>query len=206
MPSEVTPSSPSGSDARRPHAWERYGPLGEDCFLALINTVDDLGKSRRLDAIPDQATAARWAVRAGVVGPDEEVGEQDLAALHRFREDAWRVLGAVAADRPAPASALHRLRTAIEDATHRARFVVEGRDGRWSAGAGRFAIHDRIALQAAETWQSGALATLRECHRCTALFLDDKRGAPRRFCRPGTCGNRDKVERHRARRRAERSG
>lgn len=168
--------------------------------------MDDLGKSRRLDAIPDQATAVRWAVRAGVVGADEQVGEQDLAALHRFREDAWQVLAAAATERPAPASALHGLRTAIEDATRRAHFVIEGRGGRWSAGDGRSAIHDRIALRAAETLQSGALATLRECHRCTALFLDDRRGAARRFCRAGTCGNRDKVERHRARRRAEQSG
>nr|WP_246591510.1 CGNR zinc finger domain-containing protein [Aminobacter anthyllidis] len=38
---------------------------------------------------------------------------------------------------------------------------------------------------------------LRSCPRCGWLFLDTSRGGKRRWCSMQTCGNREKVSRHR---------
>ncbi|MGH6819514.1 MAG: CGNR zinc finger domain-containing protein [Methylocella sp.] len=39
---------------------------------------------------------------------------------------------------------------------------------------------------------------MRECGRCTGLFLHHGRGLGRRWCRMNTCGNRAKIERFRS--------
>lgn len=53
-----------------------------------------------------------------------------------------------------------------------------------------------------------ARARLRECEgdRCHRVYLDTSRGARRRWCSSATCGNRDRVARHRARTGRSREG
>ena len=61
---------------------------------------------------------------------------------------------------------------------------------------------DGIALAVDELLRSPTIETVRECERCSWLFLSGGRGRPRRWCSMATCGNREKAARHYARRKA----
>jgi predicted RNA-binding Zn ribbon-like protein len=58
-----------------------------------------------------------------------------------------------------------------------------------------------IAESAADSLVLDELARVRRCAdpRCTRVFLDTSRNGTRRWCDMGTCGNRAKAARHRAR-------
>jgi predicted RNA-binding Zn ribbon-like protein len=60
-------------------------------------------------------------------------------------------------------------------------------------------LQDHIALAFFDLLQRDDLDRLRECRRCTHLFLDHGRGQGRRWCSMARCGNRAKVETYRAR-------
>ncbi|WP_189472284.1 CGNR zinc finger domain-containing protein [Litchfieldella qijiaojingensis] len=66
--------------------------------------------------------------------------------------------------------------------------------------------HDRVAARprqdkrvpcpAPALLYSGRLHRLKECGRCSWLFLDQSKAQRRRWCRTEVCGNRARVERH----------
>jgi len=60
-------------------------------------------------------------------------------------------------------------------------------------------------LSLIDLMQRADLSRLRECKRCTHLFLDHGRGQGRRWCSMARCGNRAKAETFRARQRAQAS-
>jgi predicted RNA-binding Zn ribbon-like protein len=53
-----------------------------------------------------------------------------------------------------------------------------------------------ILLSTLRLLQSADLLLLRECQRCSWLFIDRSKNHGRRWCRPQACGNRARVERH----------
>ena len=65
-----------------------------------------------------------------------------------------------------------------------------------------------IVESAADSLVVDELARVRRCAdaRCTRVFLDTSRNGTRRWCDMGTCGNRAKAARHRARTRASDGG
>ena len=64
-------------------------------------------------------------------------------------------------------------------------------------------LHDHLVLALFDLLQGSDLDRLRECPRCTHLFLDHGRGPGRRWCSMARCGNRAKVESFRARHRSD---
>jgi hypothetical protein len=91
-------------------SWERHAPFGGHVVLDFANTVNDELKTRDRNALPDWPTMLDWAVYAGVLDdrerarlhssrPDEDP-DRELGTLIAFRESLWRVLSAMAADRP----------------------------------------------------------------------------------------------------------
>jgi len=194
-------------DSTRFH-WQRVGLFGGHMALEFVNTVDDDGKTRDRDAIPDWSAALEWAVLAGVIEEDEVEGlrsdpgaETVLRDLVAFREPAWRLLSAIAAEREPDPADIAVVSAGIAWAQGVARLRIDGRTARWeadSSDAGADVLRARLALATGALLTSPDLARLRECGRCTGLYLDHGRGKGRRWCRMETCGNRAKVERFRA--------
>ena len=54
----------------------------------------------------------------------------------------------------------------------------------------------RVALSALKLLQGKELAYLRECQRCSWMFIDRSKSHGRRWCRAEGCGNRARVARH----------
>jgi predicted RNA-binding Zn ribbon-like protein len=190
------------------------GFFGGHIALDFVNTIDDEGKTRQRSAIPDWRTLIDWSQAAGILDENEAVAlagrvegvdqAAELQAIHELREAAWRVLSRYAADGHPQRSDLERIEDTIKQARAQARLCQDGRAFNWVVFAGETGIEVvryRLALQLDELVSYRSLDRLRECGRCTGLFLDHGRGAGRRWCRMETCGNRAKVERHRGKQR-----
>jgi len=191
------------------HYWQSEGFFGGHIALDFVNTIDDEGKQRERSGIPDWQTSVEWARAIGLL---EEVeiptandteAEAEQYALHVLRESAWRSLSAIAAGRPADPADLEVLKRELLYAGQHATLRQNGKSIAWHVSSdsdiGAKLIRTRVALELTNLFSHGPLERLRECHRCTGLFLDRGRGAGRRWCRMGTCGNRAKIERYRAR-------
>jgi predicted RNA-binding Zn ribbon-like protein len=192
------------------HAWQDLGLLGGHPALQFANTVDDAGKTRVRDGLPTWALALDWAHAADLLDRDEQQrlrrapeAAAELARLHDLREAIWRSFRAIAAGEPTAAPDRAALAAEGRAAVTAARLVQDGRALVWQVAvpdAGATTLRARLALAALDlAADADALARLRECGRCTALFLDRGRGRGRRWCRMETCGNRAKVARHRGR-------
>ncbi|WP_282607700.1 CGNR zinc finger domain-containing protein [Pelagibius sp. Alg239-R121] len=193
------------------HFWTKFGFFGGHAGLDFINTIDDVEKTRALSGIPDWATVLDWALAAKILSceeakllarqDDDAAAQGELAKLHRFRESAWCVLSSVAAkqtpDEEETAALSREIRWAI------AQSFLDLNEGsfRWSVREAEFGlklVRARLALAVSDLISLQDLQRLKECGRCTGLFLDHGRGRGRRWCRMNTCGNRTKTERFRA--------
>lgn len=193
------------------HVWARLPPFGGARFLDFINAVDSEDKSRPPgDGLPDWETALAWAERLGALTAAERerlarAHADDGAAEHRvlltLREDGYRVLSAIASGAAPPEDGLATLVEAARAATQGADLTAAPKGGLgFLAGAdalGPRLLRVRLGLDLMDLIAAAEWRRLRECGRCTGLFLDHGRGRGRRWCRMNTCGNREKVRRHR---------
>jgi len=188
------------------HAWQVHAPFGGHRFLDFVNTVDDERKTRSRNALPDWATVVAWSGWAGVLTPEEAAAldpaeaAAEWTALIAFREAGYAVLSAVAARSPVPEGVLRELEATLAWAVARASLAASGDGLEWTVSAfelGPAVVRARLALAGLDLVGCRELARLKECGRCTGLYLDHGRGRGRRWCRMSTCGNRAKVERHR---------
>lgn len=177
------------------------GPL----FLVFLNTVEDDGKTRKLDSFAD----ARGLVSIlgghaghGPSAPYPTPSSAQMGALRGLRTAGYSVLSAIAAGRqPGREESLHlemAIKSALNDAQFR--FDASGLSIRPGPLGG---LHDALVLSLNDLLASDDLDRLRECKRCTHLFLDHGRGQGRRWCSMARCGNRAKAETFRKRHRAE---
>lgn len=190
----------------QPHAWQRLGLLGEHRFLAFVNTVDDATKTRTENALPDIATTLLFAVESGNLTAIEasqiqaDPTRENLSDLLELREKGYEALSFIATGNPPPAETFEWLQAVMTRSLGRSTLTNEASGGYGrDVEAGPDLLQARLALACDALLQSPKLSRLRECERCTALFLDIKPGPRRRYCRPTTCGNRAKVERFRSR-------
>jgi predicted RNA-binding Zn ribbon-like protein len=186
---------------RAVHAWQRHGQLGDDPFLAFVNTVNDTGKTRVENGIPDPETLLHWAIAAGVVSEADDCqmpSKGDFKALLELREVGWSVLHCLATGTSPPATNLKIIGVAVGETMKRAKLVYSDGTIAWQATVAAHLLRDRLILSLDRLLRSVLLDTLTECDRCTALFLAIGRGPRRKFCRAQTCGNRSKVERYRS--------
>ena len=124
----------------------------------------------------------------------------EWAALIAFREAGYAVLSAVAAGASVPKAARRELEEQMAWALTRSTLATAGHGLHWTASTtalGAAVLRVRLALACLDLLGCRDLQRLKECGRCTGLYLDFGRGRGRRWCRMSTCGNRAKVERHR---------
>lgn len=169
--------------------------------LVFLNTVSDDGKSRNADTF-DTGEALLGQLRAGglTTGTDAP-GPGQLPAILDLRETAYSVVSAIAAGRRPRREDGLMLEITIKSAIADASFSP-GADGPLFRPGPLGGLYDALVLSILDLLQSGELSRLRECRRCTHLFIDRGRGPGRRWCSMTRCGNRAKAQGFRDRRRA----
>ena len=193
------------------HYWERLGFFGGHVFLDFLNTVNDIGKSRKLEAIESWDALLRWALATKVINQSEarslersypgEVTRSELTKLHSFREMAWQILSAIAADRDPRPETLSGLSREVRSAYAQAALTFENEGLSWNimaAAPSVTLIRARLGLAADNLLAQRPLKVV-ECGSCTGLFINQGRGVGRKWCRMQSCGNRAKVTKFRAR-------
>lgn len=125
--------------ARAAQEWGAADFVGGHPALDFLNTVADTGKTRDADKLVDWPAVHAWAQRSGLLAPAglarllRHARQDDadaLAALHRFREDAYAAIAHLTAGGggTAGARAADRLAVAIREAIGRSAFdAVDGR-------------------------------------------------------------------------------
>ena len=113
----------------------------------------------------------------------------------------WNAFRAVLQAEAVPSSAVTVLNRALELAPERRRLTASGTKLAWSEAPVRpvYALLARIARSAAclltdpeRLWRVSMCAA----EGCGWLFVDDSRGARRRWCSMQSCGNRAKARAH----------
>jgi predicted RNA-binding Zn ribbon-like protein len=188
----------------------------EDLCLTFANTRYWRGRATPTETLRTHEDLLRWcAGHTGVVWAAlarAAATWQPAAALARalaLREALYRVFTEAAAGAaPAPAD-LDAINAALAIAPTRAHLARPAEGWRWAfpGGGDPFGL-----LLAPVLWSAGdllagrRLARVRRCanESCLFLFLDDSKGATRRWCAMSACGNRAKAHRHYARARAAR--
>jgi predicted RNA-binding Zn ribbon-like protein len=187
--------------------------VGGDPALDLANTVGRgggaLGACERL---PDYDSLVRWAGTCGLIDAEEmdaldALSERlparaasELAAVKRFRELAFRIFAAIAADDEVAGDDLDSLRDAWHDAVAHASLGKGGAGFRleWAVDRCGLATPHLLLVAASVKLLTGAcIGRLRMCaaDNCSRLFLDVSKSGQRRWCSMAACGNAAKARR-----------
>lgn len=185
--------------------------------LDFVNTLGDRPHGRE-EHLAGWADLVSWAVQAGVVPVAGgrtlvEAGRRRPQAAGRaysraraLRERLYRIFSAVAAGRRPSGADVDTFNAVLAETMSHARLDV--RQGGFAWGWRDDDSFERLlrplVRSAAELLVSPDRDAVRECasDRCSWLFLDRSPARTRRWCSMRTCGNRDKVRRFYARRRA----
>lgn len=181
--------------------WTDEDFVGGHPALDFLNTVSDEGKTRVQERLVDWPAFGAWSVASGLFASSPGSAGQDLSALLHLRETGYAVMRALANGDTVPQQPWGQMTSAIKDALSRADLTEQEGHYVWSAspGAPGYYVLDRIALAFEDLFRTADLSRLRQCGRCSWLFLDHGRGRGRRWCKMRTCGNRAKVEAFRKR-------
>ncbi len=167
-------------------------------FLCFLNTVADDGKSRGQNSFSD-AHELRGQMQAAGLSLPSDIDAQ-MQALMGLREAAYVAFSALAAGRiPKPEDGL-TLAAAMQSVMAEAELRITPQ-GLLTMPRPLARAYDLVVLSMEDLLRSDQFARLRECRRCTHLFLDQGRGVGRRWCSMARCGNRAKAENFRARQR-----
>ncbi len=170
-------------------------------FLAFLNTVADDGKTRRVNAFQDSAALVRLLETAGFQAPAHSLSDDQFQRIMSLRETGYAVFSAIAADRAPGREEALAMTSALKSVYQDAEFEI-GATGLLTAPSPIFGLYEQLVLSMDDLLRSDRFGRLRECRRCTHLFLDQGRGVGRRWCSMARCGNRAKAESFRARKRA----
>jgi predicted RNA-binding Zn ribbon-like protein len=172
-----------------------------------LNSLDDvfswmaLAKALDQDVVDD--LKARW--------PRGEGDAALFAETIALREALYRIFTAVAQHTSPAASDLALLNKALAAAPKRAELIEKDGAYLWRVEQLRPQLAD---LLAPVLWTAGDMVAeprrdrVRLCanDKCVWLFLDDSKGATRRWCSMSACGNRAKAHRHYERKKKGKTG
>jgi predicted RNA-binding Zn ribbon-like protein len=196
---------------RTTHEWSPQDFVAGELCLEFTNTVGDHSKTRVVEWLTDWDALLDWARAAGALDAAEaqelrKTGRRDPAAaarslqsLLKFRSVSFRILSALAAGQAPIRDDLERVENIVRNALGAAQLAQQDRTFRWIIRPSETSMSTplaRIALSALRLLQGDDLPRLRECQRCSWLFLDRSKSHGRRWCRADACGNRARVARH----------
>jgi predicted RNA-binding Zn ribbon-like protein len=191
--------------------------------LDFVNTVGSRLKDRPREYLRSYEDLLDWARQAGLLAPEEtedlsrqamlnpEEARETLSRALALREAIHRVISSAMAGESQDESdmsalnrelsiALSHLRVIPADGTYGWGWDRSGDDG----GARLDSPLWPVAQSAAELLTSPNLGRVKLCagEGCGWVFLDESRNNSRRWCDSRDCGNRERVRRHLARKRA----
>ncbi|HKV86045.1 MAG TPA: ABATE domain-containing protein [Ktedonobacterales bacterium] len=201
---------------------DHFALVAGSVCLDFVNTVGGLRGAQTEERLTSYADLTRWCRQAGVLTQDVTDGllreaerrpDEARAVLIRalaLREALYGILLAGLDGARCSEADLAILNGELAGGLARTALAQTsaGFTWRWNGGERRL---DRmlgdIARSAADLLLSAQTSALRQCasDTCGWLFLDTTKNHSRRWCEMRACGNRDKVRRHRARKRPERS-
>jgi predicted RNA-binding Zn ribbon-like protein len=193
------------------YEWSAQDFVAGELCLEFTNTVGDLSKTRDIERLTDWDALLNWAEAAGALNAGEagelrKIGGCDPAAARRclqsllnFRNILFRLLSAVAAGHAPVWEDLEGVEVAILGALRCAHLTQQNQTFEWAIRQSESSMKTplaRIALSVLRLLQGEDLSRLRECQRCSWLFIDRSKSHGRRWCRSDACGNRARVARH----------
>lgn len=186
----------------------RWGPehfVGGNPVLDLANTVFD----RRAPADDNELLnspqdLANWFRFLGLADDRQASGivarsnDELLETVRDIREAAFAIFDDIATGRdPAPEPlglVMSTAATALQTGAIAMRGTQPHAHPDWREPN---AVPGFLAMLSVNAYFTLPKERVRSCPRCGWLFVDTSRGGKRRWCSMKTCGNRDKVSRHR---------
>lgn len=200
----------------------RFEFRGGVSALDFVNTVAWRRTEQPVDYLESWEALMAWGRQAGLSASDRQEGpgalqrptstemQDTLARAHALREAVHHLVVA-AVDGAAPdCTDLSHLNHAVSEMFSRRR-LVHMRDNRyewgWEGGAEGDRLLWEVTRSAAALLVSPKIEMVKTCADpgCGWMFLDASRNHSRRWCDSRDCGNRERVRRHLARKRATRS-
>jgi|GEM_PF-138262 len=213
-------------EASRIRRERRFELRGGVVSLDFINTVGSRLADSPGEYLRSYEDLLDWGRQAGLLGLEEAEGLSRRAVLHPevAKETLWRALalrealhrmisGAIASESQDESDlaalnrelsiALSHLRVMAADGVYSWRWDRSGDDGEARLDSPLWPV----AQSAAELLTSERLGRVKVCagEGCGWVFLDESRNSSRRWCDSRDCGNRERVRRHLARKRASNS-
>src|SRR5918995_1918378 len=194
--------------------------------LDFVNTVGSRLKDHPSEYLRSYEDLLDWARQAGLLAPEEtedlsrqaaldpEGTQETLSRALALREAIHRVISSAIAGESQDESDMSALNRELSISLSHLRVMpADGAYG-WGwdrSGDDRGARLDSplwpVAQSAAELFTSPKLGRVKLCagEGCGWVFLDESRNNSRRWCDSRDCGNRERVRRHLARKRASES-
>lgn len=168
----------------------------------LVNTVERPGGPDRL---ADPVDAQPWLVRSGLLAPDAELRQTDLALVRAVREALRAMLVHNAGGSPPSPDALAPLRAVAADATARAQLREHGEIHLSATGHSVSGRLIELLLIIRDAQRDGTWARLKACgnDECQWAFYDRSRNHGGTWCEMSSCGNKLKNREFRARKRGQ---
>jgi predicted RNA-binding Zn ribbon-like protein len=191
--------------------------------LDFVNTVGSRLTDRPREYLGSYEDLLGWARQSGLLAPEETEGLSRQSALDpegaretlsralALREAIHRVISRAIAGESQDESDLSVLNRELSVALSHLRVMPSGGAYGWDwdlSGDDGVALLDSplwpVAQSAAELLTSPKLGRVKVCagEGCGWVFLDESRNNSRRWCDSRDCGNRERVRRHLARKRA----
>lgn len=192
-------------------AWNAGSFVGGSLCLDFANTQGGRGKTRDQERLPNYQAVIGWACAAHIISEDEAKllqakawqapveAAHSLEQLQLFRECLYRLFSALAANQETDPADEDCLRSAVAAAVNAARLERHPDGCDWKIDtdkAGLNTLLSRIALATQQLLLSSEMPYVRECERCSWLFVDHSKNKRRRWCKTETCGNRARAARH----------
>jgi predicted RNA-binding Zn ribbon-like protein len=201
----------------------RFKLRGGVVCLDFVNTVGSRLTDRPSEYLRSYEDLLDWARQAGLLAPEETEGlsrqatldpegaQETLSRALALREAIHRVISRAIAGETQYESDLSVLNREISVALSHLRVMPAGGAYGWDwdlsgddGGARLDSPLWPVAQSAAELLTSSKLDRAKVCagEGCGWMFLDESRNNSRRWCDSRDCGNRERVRRHLARKRA----
>lgn len=177
--------------------------IGGHPILDFINTVEDQDKNRFKSQIGDWQSLLSWIGASPffnahhkmvLAGYDEAKANALLVELHTIREALYimfKDLLSNSSNNEIP----NQIESGIQAALSQASLLRQENQYQWQLDTSKANwLINTFYLLLDDFLRTQDLSKLRECGRCTWLFLNSGRGRGRRWCRMNTCGNREKSE------------
>ena len=186
----------------------------ERLCLDFANTADWHASDHPKEQLNRYSDLVSWAQRAGILTDREaqKLSQESVrrpteaaAVLERaivLREVIYRIVSAVAGDRPLDEADLATLNKTLSRALARLQITRAGGRFVWGWSGTETALDRMIwplTRSVADLLTSRKLARVGQCaddRGCGFLFLDMSRNLSRRWCDMKDCGNRAKAKRH----------